>query len=83
MYRCQICNAVSAPGTRANRVVLETRPAEYPSRPKAQSTRIGRKLKHFDDSGGAGYEIASEAIVCRTCASTHVPKEIAAVDDEA
>ncbi len=67
MYRCELCNVVVSPGTRANRVVLETRPTEYPSRPKAHKRRVGRKLKFFDDPGGAGFEIAREAIVCRVC----------------
>ena len=67
MYRCELCNVVVPPGTRANRVVLETRPAEYPSRPKAHKRRVGRKLKFFDDPGGAGFEIAREAVVCRVC----------------
>ncbi len=67
MYRCELCNVVVPPGTRANRVVLETRPAEYPSRPKAHKRRVGRKLKYFDDPGGAGFEIAREAVVCRVC----------------
>jgi hypothetical protein len=74
MYRCQLCNTVVAPGVRANRVVVETRPAEYPSRPKAHNQRVGRKVKHFDDPGGAGYEIAKEALACRSCAATHSPR---------
>lgn len=71
MYRCQLCNTVVPPGVRANRVVLETRPAEYPSRPKAHTQRIGRKIKYFDDPGGAGYEIAHEALACRSCAEVY------------
>lgn len=71
MYRCTICNTVVPPGVRANRIVLETRPAEYPSRPKAHTQRVGRKLKHFDDPGGAGYEIAKEGLACKNCAERH------------
>lgn len=71
MYRCQLCNAVVPPNTPAHRVVVETRPTEYPSRPKAHSQRVGRKVKHFDDPGGAGYEISKEALACRSCSETH------------
>jgi len=74
MYRCQICNAVSQPGVPAHRIVVETRPTEYPSRPKAHSQRVGRKAKTFDDPGGAGYEIAKEATACKTCAEVHETK---------
>lgn len=71
MYRCELCNTIVPAGVRANRVVVETRPAEYPSRPKAHSQRVGRKVKNFDDPGGAGYEIAKEAFACKTCAERH------------
>ena len=75
MFRCEICNVVSPPGTLARHVILETRPAEYPSRAKAQRQRVGRKLKHSDDPGGAGYEIAREAMACPSCANTYEAKQ--------
>ena len=75
MYRCKLCNRVSRPGESMTKVVLERRPAEYPSRAKAQKARVGRKLKHSDDPGGAGYEIAKEAITCPECAADHEAKE--------
>jgi len=56
-------------------VVVESRPTEYPSRPKAHSQRVGRKAKHFDDPGGAGYEIAKEVIACRACSDKHEGSE--------
>jgi hypothetical protein len=62
---------VSRPGERATKVVTERRPAEYPSRGKAQ------KGKFQDDPGGAGYEIAKEAVMCPTCAQEHLAKEAA------
>ena len=78
MYRCELCTLVpefknrgpkvSRAGERCVKVVYETRPAEYPSRAKAQKARSGRKLRHFDDQGGAGYEIAKEVISCPQCA---------------
>ncbi len=81
MYRCQFCNTVAAPGTSAHRVVVQARPAEYPSRAKAHRHRVGRKLKHSDDPGGAGYEIAKEVIACRSCADEHAAKEAAQADE--
>ena len=77
MYRCQLCNRVSRPGERATKVVTERRPAEYPSRGKAQKGRPGSRSKFQDDPGGAGYEIAKEAMVCPTCAQEHLAKEAA------
>jgi hypothetical protein len=77
MYRCELCNRVSRPGERAVKVVLERRPAEYPSRSKAQRARSGRRSKFQDDPGGAGYEIAKEVIACATCAQEYREKEAA------
>lgn len=77
MFRCQLCNTVAAPGTTAQRVITEARPTEYPSRAKAHRHRVGRKLKHSDDPGGAGYEIAKEVIACRSCATEHAAKQAA------
>lgn len=75
MYRCQLCNRVSRPGERATKVVTERRPAEYPSRGKAQKAGSGRRSKAQDDPGGAGYEIAKEAMVCPTCAQEQLAKD--------
>jgi len=58
-------------------VVIERRPTEYPSRGKAQRAGSGRRSKFQDDPGGAGYEIAKEAIVCATCAQEYLEKEAA------
>lgn len=77
MYRCELCNRVSRPGERATKVVTERRPTEYPSRSKAQRARAGRRAKQHDDPGGAGYEIAKEAMVCAACAEAHLAKEAA------
>ena len=76
MYRCELCNRVSRPGETMMKVITERRPAEYPSRAKAQKARVGRKLKHHDDPGGAGYEIAKEAVACPTCATDHESKQV-------
>ena len=77
MYRCQFCNRVSRPGERATKVVTERRPAEYPSRGKAQKGREASRSKAQEDPGGAGYEIAKERIACATCAQEHLAKEAA------
>ncbi len=78
MFRCELCAHVPElkgdgpkvwpPRTRCVLVPLEYRPAEYPARPKAQRARVGRKLKNFDDPGGAGWEIAREVRSCQACA---------------
>jgi hypothetical protein len=59
------------------KVVLERRPAEYPSRSKAQRARSGRRSKFQDDPGGAGYEIAKEVVTCAACAQEYRAKEAA------
>jgi hypothetical protein len=63
-------------------VVTERRPTEYPSRSKAQRARSGRRSKYQDDPGGAGYEIAKEAIVCPACAQEYAAKEAASFESE-
>jgi len=78
MFRCELCAHVPElkgegpkvwpPRTRCVIVPLEYRATEYPSRPKAQSLRVGRKRKSLDDPGGAGWEIAKEVRACRDCA---------------
>ena len=82
MYRCQLCNRVSLPGERATKVVIERRPTEYPSRSKAQRARSGRRSRYQDDPGGAGYEIAKEALACAICAQEQLAKEAAAQEAE-
>ncbi|MDH3622640.1 MAG: hypothetical protein OES69_02825 [Myxococcales bacterium] len=59
---------------------MERRPTEYPSRGKAQRARSGRRAKSHDDPGGAGYEIAREAIACAACAEEQLAKEAAQAD---
>lgn len=70
MYRCDLCSTVVPPNTTARRVVLATRPTEYASRPKSIPKREGRKTRYADDPGGAGHEIAREALTCRSCAGS-------------
>ncbi len=78
MFKCELCEhvpefkgrgpRVQPPRTRAVKVPIELRPTEYPSRPKANKLRVGRKSRLFDDPGGAGYEISREVLACPTCA---------------
>ena len=78
MFKCELCEhvpefkgrgpKVQPPRTRAFKVPIKLRATEYPSRPKAHRQRVGRKIKHSDDPGGAGYEIAREALACEQCA---------------
>lgn len=74
MYRCAHCGKISLPGSRAYRVVLETRSKTYPYRSKVnpyrrrlRSGKIDRQPR--DDSGGVGREIVREIVVCPKCAS--------------
>ncbi len=80
MYKCELpdhvdeitckqgTKQIQAPGTRAVKIPIKLRATEYPSRPKANKHRIGRKTRLFDDPGGAGYEIAKEVLACPQCA---------------
>ncbi|MEM9069977.1 MAG: hypothetical protein AAGE52_15800 [Myxococcota bacterium] len=85
MFRCELCEHVPElaglcpdvlpPRTRAFKVPIKVRAAEYPSRPKAHTQRVGRRAKHFDDPGGAGYEIAKEVLSCEACAKAYEAKQ--------
>ncbi len=60
------------------KVAVAFRATEYPSRTKANKQRIKRKVKRFDDPGGAGYEIAKEVLSCEGCAAAYADKQSAA-----
>ncbi|MEM8607005.1 MAG: hypothetical protein AAGF92_07860 [Myxococcota bacterium] len=75
MFRCELCERVSQPGESQIKVIVERRPAEYPSRGKAQRSRVGRRSKFGDDPGGAGYEIVREKIACVACIDEHIERE--------
>jgi hypothetical protein len=51
--------------------VIETRPADYPARPRAHwhPPRAGGKGKWVDDPGGSGTEIVRELRACEPCAA--------------
>ena len=71
MYRCEVCDYVVPASTPCNRIVVETRAAEYPLRPKVHwvpPTDRG-KGKYEDDPGGYGTEIVRELRACASCAT--------------
>lgn len=69
MYRCEICHEVVPAKTKAQRVVVETRPRVYPFRKEA-NRRVWKKSKweKTDNEGGTGFEIVREVIACPSCA---------------
>ena len=88
MFRCELTeylptadgcssNVIIPAGTPAIKVAVKFRPTEYPSRPKANKQRIKRKVKRFDDPGGAGYEIAKEVLSCAACADAYAAQQAA------
>ena len=56
MYRCSLCNHLSAPRERAYQITIETRPKEYYKEIKGRMHLVGH-----------GQEIVKEAQVCREC----------------
>jgi hypothetical protein len=74
MFRCQLCQSVVPPRTPRQHLVLKRRTKSYPYRLEANTFfRINekgkRKEQHRDDPGGKGEEVATEVIVCPTCAA--------------
>src|SRR5262249_44786018 len=77
MYRCQLCGTTVPPGTPCHRLVVQTRPARYPFRSRANCFRRlvndGKRKKHkdiyTDDPGGTGSQIVREVMACPACAS--------------
>ena len=64
----QVCNVVVPANISAHRKVVETRRRKYPFREKANQFIKDGRLKKTDDSGGVGYEIVREVLVCPSCA---------------
>jgi len=64
-FRCWYTGSVATPGTRAVKVIVETRRKEYSFRPKAIPVRRkGRKKKQWrDDKGGIGFERVKEVLM--------------------
>ena len=57
MFRCQLCNRLSAPRERSCKIVTETREKEYFSEIRGRMHLVG-----------TGTEIVKEAVLCRECA---------------
>lgn len=68
MYRCARCDTVTAPGTPAVELVVETRARRYPER----RYHVRGDPKERIDPGGVGEEIVRAVRVCRRCAE-HAP----------
>jgi hypothetical protein len=68
MYKCEICQRIVPPGTKANRIPVETRFRRYPMRPKANHYIKEHKQVTSDDPGGVGHEIVREVLACPDCA---------------
>lgn len=73
-YRCQRCQTLVPRGTRAIRLVVESRAKVYASRGQRRDEGRGFRPRFggFDrqphDKGGEGHEIVRELIVCPKCA---------------
>ena len=77
MFRCQMCQTVAPKGTRAQKVIITTRPKTYAAQ-ESESTRFRRAPRNFRersapprDRGGEGREIVQEIAVCPKCAERH------------
>ncbi len=68
MYRCEICQNIIEPHTKAIRLPYETRTRQYPSRQKEVSAGRGRR-KTITVPGGVGFEIVREVVACPDCAA--------------
>ena len=68
MFRCQNCNTVVPPNTKATPVVVQRRPQSYEERSAEVQGRRGRARTRIIDRGGDGHEIVRELKVCPTCA---------------
>lgn len=67
MYKCENCQTIVPPNTKAHRLVVDTRPKDYPWRKYANTFKSEGKVKHEHDFGGVGYETVSEISVCPDC----------------
>ena len=84
MFRCQSCQTVVPAGTRAQRVVVQTRPKTYEPRGDRPGFDRGSrfrgrrvKKKKVFDQGGTGTEIVRELLVCPSCASRYEAEQAA------
>ena len=74
VFRCQMCGKVAAPGTKAERVTVASRPKEYKAKVEPGGPRRFSRFREPPkprDRGGRGYEIVKELQVCSTCGAAH------------
>jgi len=72
MYRCDVCNKVTAAGTPQIRMVVDTREKTYDITPKLsdkEKRRARRRGMNIDHARqyAQGWEIVNEITVCPTC----------------
>lgn len=69
MYRCEVCETVSAPGTRSHLIPSGYRTTTYEYRRKVNVAHVPWKKKPVlrDDPGGVGYEWEGEIKACASC----------------
>jgi hypothetical protein len=83
MYRCQVCGSVVSPRTPCHRLVVRTRPRQYPTRPRVHRVvywvNHKRKVDMRDDPGGVGTESVVEVRACPGCALQHASPAAPAV----
>ena len=68
MFTCQLCKQVTPARTKAQRIVLETRPRTYKNLPKLIRTTKTLTVVRYDSTG---YETVREAIACPVCAAAY------------
>ena len=67
MFTCQLCKQVTPARTKAQRIVLETRPRTYrnPQNAFIKNRHGEHRVESF------GYETVREAIACPVCAAAY------------
>lgn len=86
MFRCQMCDTVVPAGTRANKVVVASRPRTYASRGGGDRGNFRGRFREPQpafDKGGTGREIVRELSVCDNCAKQHADEAALQVEAEA
>jgi hypothetical protein len=76
MYRCEVCDRVVESGVACTRIVVETRPVEYPLRERVhyRPPKDGKKARWDPDPGGRGTETVRELAACPECAAASAKK---------
>ncbi len=77
MYRCDVCDKVTQPGTKVNRIADGYRIRRYRERNKANLVHVSYKKKPVlrDDPGGVGYEWKGMLRACNSCYTQFVEEE--------